>query len=233
MQQQASSPRVLIVDDEEPIRTLMQDTLEPEGYNVRLAANGQAGLQEFFSWHPDVVVLDILMPGMDGWCVLERIREVSSIPVIILSALSQEHDAVRGLKVGADDYVVKPLRLSEVVARVEAVLRRRKEPADQQSFYSDSVLYVDFSKHRVYVRGEEVSLSPTAFRLLSALVQNAGHVLSTGRLLDLCWGDGLGGPDSLRVYIGYLRKRLEVDPRHPQLIQTVREFGYRYSPPAS
>lgn len=231
MQQIGSTPRILVVDDEEPIRTLMQDTLEPEGYRVRLAANGQIGLREFFSWHPDVVVLDILMPGMDGWCVLERIREVSETPVIILSALSQEHDAVRGLKAGADDYVVKPLRLSEFVARVEAALRRHREPDDLQGFYSDSALYVDFSKHRVYVGGKEVDLSPTAFRLLTALVRNAGHVLSTGRLLDLCWGEGFGGPDSLRVYIGYLRKRLEANPRHPRLIQTVREFGYRYSPP--
>jgi DNA-binding response OmpR family regulator len=230
----AEPMRVLVVDDEWEIRDLVQTTLEGEGFNVRSAANGEDGLRSFYAWNPSAVILDIRMPGMDGMKVLERIRQTSETPVIMLTALGDEPDKVKGLRRGADDYLVKPVLLNELCARVEAVLRRAKgAPAPQQpAVYADAVLRVDYSRHQVYLRGDPVDLSPQEFRVLSALIAQPGVVLSTDRLLDLCWGEGEGGPESVRVYIGYLRKKLEQDPRAPRLVETVREFGYRYRPPS-
>ena len=223
--------KILVVDDQEPIRQLLRASLEPQGYSVRLAPDGQEGLKIFFAWQPSLVVLDVRMPKMDGWGLLDRIREVSEVPVIMLTALGMEDDAVRGLRGGADDYVIKPLRITEFLARVEAVLRKFKGAADTQEIYEDRVLHVDFLRHRVYLRGDEIDLAPQEFRLLAALVRNSGVVLSTDRLLDLSWTEGEGGPENVRVYIGYLRKKLEQEPREPKLIETVRSFGYRYRPP--
>ena len=223
--------RILLVDDERELLDLMRELLEDQGYEVAVAADGREGLRAFFSWRPLLTVLDIMMPGMDGWHLLERIREVSEAPVIILTALGREHEQVRGLRSGADDYVVKPFRTAEFLARVEAALRRSSGPGDVAERYEDRALLVDFPRHQVYVAGDRVDLTPQEFRLLAALVRNANLVLSTERLLDLCWGRGQGAPESVRVYIGYLRKKLEEDPRHPRLLETVREFGYRYHPP--
>ena len=205
--------------------------LQEEGYDVVTASNGREGLRTFFTLRPALVVLDILMPEMNGWELLERIREVSESPVIILTALGREQDAVKGLRSGADDYVVKPVRTSEFVARVEAALRKSSPTPEVENVYKDAVLHVDYMRHQVYLRGSEVALSAQEFRLLAALVRNASAVVSTDRLLDMCWGDA-GGPESVRVYIGYLRKKLEEDSKRPRLIQTVREFGYRYSQPS-
>ncbi len=223
--------RILVIDDEEPIRQMMKDLLEQEGYEVVLARNGQEGIKAFFSSRPTLVVLDILMPIMNGWTLLQRIREVSEVPVIVLTALGRESDVVHGLGSGADDYVVKPARLDEFLSRVKVLLRRIKSalPAVQEE-YSDSVLRLDFAKHLVYLRGKPVDLTPQEFRLLMTLVRNAGNVLTTDRLIDACWGE-VGGPENVRVYIGYLRRKLGDDPRSPHLIQTVREFGYRYCSP--
>lgn len=222
--------KVLVADDEWDVRDMVQTMLESEGYSVRAAADGEDALRSFFAWQPTVVILDINMPRMDGFKVLERIRQVSETPVIILTAMGQEADTVRGLQCGADDYVIKPVPLAELSARIVAVLRRVGTNAvnapDRE--YRDTALLVDFSRHQVYLRGKPVGLSPQEFRLLTTLIGEPGIVFSNDRLLDLCWGVGEGGPESVRVYIGYLRKKLEDDPRDPKLIETVREFGYRY-----
>ncbi len=195
-----------------------------------VARNGQEGVKSFFNHRPSLVTVDLRMPVMDGWTLLERIREVSQIPVIILTAMGQEQDAVKGLRSGADDYVVKPVRLKEFIARVEAQLRKANPTPSIDDQYTDSIVRVDFARHDVYVKSAKVDFTPQEFRLLAALVRHAGTVLSTDRLIDACWGE-VGGPENVRVYIGYLRRKLEDDPTQPRLIQTIREFGYRYSPP--
>ena len=223
--------RALIIDDEENICELLGYVLEAAGYSVCTAADGREGLSNFTSWRPDLVLLDVNMPRMNGWKVLERIQEMSDTPVIMLTVLGEEVARVRGLMGGADDYVTKPFSSAELLARVEAVLRRFKAPAKALDVYEDRDIHVDFDRHLVSVRGHSVELSPLEFRLFSALVRNAGVVLSPERLLDLCWNDRAAGPTNVRVYISSLRKKLEEDLTNPRLIQTVREFGYRYVAP--
>lgn len=219
------------MDDAPEVRSLLQSVLEAEGYATCAAGDGQQGLRAFYAERPVLVIADLVMPHMDGLVMLERIREVSDVPVIILSGRDEEPVKVKGLRHGADDYLVKPMRPSELVARVGAVLRRVKMvPTDERALYHDAVLTMDFSRHEVLLREKRVSLSPQEFRLLGALVRAPGTVLSTERLLDLSWGTSEGGPENVRVYMGYLRRKLERDPKSPQLLETVRGFGYRYNP---
>lgn len=220
---------ILVVDDEEDVRALLSAIFEPTGHRVTLATDGGDGLRKFFSDPPDLVLLDIQMPIMDGWTLLERIREVSVVPVIMLTALHQERNKVRGLRGGADDYVVKPFGEQELLARVETALRRTTGLTEIQEVYQDSVLRIDYHRHQVLVRSEEVRLSPNEFKLLTALIQNRDTVLSPDQLLDLCWGDRESGPECVRVYINYLRKKLEENPGKPKLLENVRGFGYRYN----
>ena len=222
------SPHVLVVDDEEDLRELTRLTLELAGHRVTVASDGMEGLRIFFSEPPDVVLLDIRMPAMDGWTLLERIREVSDVPVIMLTAYGQEWQKVQGLRGGADDYMVKPVGKQELLARIDAVRRRSTSAQGTREPYQDAVLSIDFRRHKVYVRSEEVHLSPIEFKLLAIFVQNRDMVLSADQLLDSCWGDRDSGPDSVRVYMNYLRKKLEDDPAKPRLLETVRGFGYRY-----
>ena len=224
--------KILLVEDEDGIREMMQYVLETEGYEVVAARNGSEGIKSFFNHRPSLVTLDLRMPVMDGWALLERIREVSHVPVIILTAMGQEQDAVRGLHSGADDYMVKPVRLKEFIARVESHLRKATPIVAIDDQYNDPILQVDFARHEVCLRGDKLDLTPQEFRLLATLVRHAGTVLSTDRLIDACWAE-VGGPENVRVYIGYLRRKLQDDTTQPHLIQTVREFGYRYSPPQS
>ncbi len=202
--------------------------LESADYEVRVAADGPEALAILFNWRPDLVVLDIAMPKMSGWQVLQRIRQLTTTPVILLSALSQEQEKVRGLRSGADDYVAKPFGKHELLARVEAVLRRAQKPDESEAVFQDSVLSLDLERHRVHVRGSPVDLSPLEFRVLAALIQNADAVLSQSRLLELCWMDRIAGPTNVRMCIAALRRKIEADPKQPELIETVREFGYRY-----
>lgn len=233
----AKSARILIVDDEPDILELVATRLEMAGHEPLKASTGEEGLRAFFQHRPDLTLIDIDMPGMDGIELCGRIREVSNTPVIFLTALGAERDKVRGLAAGADDYIVKPFGRDELVARVDAALRRATLPSSQSapSTYSDNVLSIDYSAHLVTVRGEETNLSPLEFRMLAALVRNAGQVLSQERLIDLVWGaDALEtSPDSVRLYVSYVRGKIEENPRKPLLLQTVREFGYRYVRPDS
>ncbi len=224
-------PSVLLVDDEDATRLKVACRLEDAGYEVVEASNGLEGLQGFYRNRPTLVVLDVAMPEMDGWQVLQRIREVSNVPVLMLTAVKQEHEKIRGLDEGADDYITKPFSGDELVARVKAIIRRANQPNDEveKTCYSDSALSIDFQRHEVFVRGESVTLSATEFRLLTTLTINEGQVLSQEKLLDLVWGQEYDESLSIaRLYIAYLRQKIEKDPRQPKLIETVRGFGYRY-----
>ncbi len=223
--------KILIIDDEDDIRLFLGTKLQRAGYETSEAPDGREGLRHFYNDRPDLVVLDVAMPEMDGWQVLERIREISRVPVLMLSAAAQERDKIRGLTGGADDYVTKPFSGDEFLARVSAVLRRtagaEKERGD--NLYQDSDISIDFSKHEVLVRGQKVAFSPTEFRLLSVLTKNAGQVMSQSQLLGHVWGqdyaDSLG---VVRISVGYLRRKIELIPGKPQLIEAVRGFGYCY-----
>jgi DNA-binding response OmpR family regulator len=226
--------RVLVVDDDDDIRGLVRTLLERGGIVVRDAPNGREGLREFHAWRPDLVVLDVSMPELDGWNVLERIRDMSDVPVLMLTARGDELERVRGLQSGADDYVVKPFGKQEIVARVQALLRRsaRGGSREEEPSYADSYLVVDWAQARVTVGDREVQLTPLEFRLLSTFVRHPRQVLSRDQLLELVWGDTYGvGGDQVKLYIGYLRRKLEPGEPDTVPIETVRGFGYRYQPP--
>ena len=225
--------RVLIVDDDPDIRSLLRELLERAGFDVADAPDGKAALREVFETRPDLVVLDVTMPELDGWKTLDRIRDVSGVPVMMLTANASELEKVRALGAGADDYVVKPFGRQELVARVQALLRRAQSgPREAANTYADSFLSIDFGQHAVAVGDREVALTPLEFRLLAAFVRHPRQVLSREQLLELVWGDAYGvAGDQVKLYVGYLRRKL--DPERPQSvpIETVRGFGYRYRPP--
>ena len=227
--------KVLVIEDDEDIRTVVATRLNRAGYETTTASDGKEGLRHFYGDRPDLVVLDVAMPVMDGWQVLERLREVSDVPVLFLTAAAQERDKLRGLRSGADDYITKPFSGEELLARVEVALRRVATSAEEpeNTSYSDAEIAIDFPKHEVFVRGEPVELSPTEFRLLMVLTRNANQVLSQDQLLDQVWGrEYVGSLDVVRLYVGYLRRKIERDHEAPALVETVRGFGYRYRRPA-
>jgi DNA-binding response OmpR family regulator len=225
---------VLVVDDDDDIRALVKTLLERGGMTVYEAPNGREGLREFHARRPDLVVLDVNMPEMDGWNVLERIRDMSDVPVLMLTARGDELERVRGLQTGADDYVVKPFGKQEMVARVQALLRRaaRGGAREEEPSYADAYLSIDWAQARVTVGDRDVQLTPLEFRLLSTFVRHPRQVLSREQLLDLVWGDAYGvGGDQVKLYVGYLRRKLEPDEPDTVPIETVRGFGYRYKAP--
>ncbi|PKB71346.1 MAG: hypothetical protein BZY87_05685 [SAR202 cluster bacterium Io17-Chloro-G6] len=227
--------KILVIEDDEDIRTVVATRLKRAGYETTIATDGRDGLRHFYGDRPDLIVLDVAMPVMDGWQVLERLREVSDIPVLILTAATQERDKLRGLRSGADDYITKPFSGEELLARVEVALRRAGSSAEEPGSisYSDSEIAIDFPKHEVFAHGELVELSSTEFRLLTVLTRNANQVLSQDQLLDEVWGrEYVGSLDVVRLYVGYLRRKIERDQEAPTLVETVRGFGYRYRRPA-
>jgi len=229
-----SDTRVLVIDDDDDIRNLVRTLLERTGASVRDAPNGKEGLREFHSWRPDLVVLDVNMPEMDGWNVLERIRDMSEVPVLMLTARGEELERVRGLQSGADDYVVKPFGKQELVARIQALLRRaaRGGGEAEAETYADTFLSIDWGQARVTVGEREVQLTPLEFRLLSTFVRHPRQVLSRDQLLELVWGDAFGvGGDQVKLYVGYLRRKLDPEAPDSVPIETVRGFGYRYKTP--
>ena len=232
----ANSQRtVLVIEDEEDIGFLVSTQLQQAGYKTVVALDGREGLRRFYSDRPDLVILDVAMPEMDGWQVLERLREVSEVPVLMLTAATKKRDKVRGLRGGADDYITKPFSNEELLARIEAALRRSAvgHGEAESNTYHDSETAIDFPRHEVVVRGEAVDLSPTEFRLLAVLTRHAGQVLSQDQLLDQVWGSEYAESlDVVRLYIGYLRRKIERDSGAPRLIETVRGFGYRYRKPS-
>ncbi|MGZ4391749.1 MAG: response regulator transcription factor [Gaiellaceae bacterium] len=226
-----SAARILVVDDDDDIRGLLRTLLERAGHEVSDAPDGRAGLREFYAGSPDLVILDVAMPGLDGWATLERIREVSDVPVMMLTARDAEVERVRGLKSGADDYVVKPFGRQELVARVDVLLRRPRSGAAQET-YADARLSVSFAQRAVRYDEREVVLTRLEYRLLSAFVRHPNQVLSHDQLRELVWGDSLAtSRDEVKLYVGYLRRKLDPDEPGSTPIETVRGFGYRYRPP--
>jgi DNA-binding response OmpR family regulator len=228
-------PKILVVDDEPDILELVETRLAMAGYETITAESGEDALKSFFTARPDLALLDLEMPGMDGFELCERIRQMSDVPIIFLTAFGSEAHRVKGLQVGADDYIVKPFFKNELVARVEANLRRASMPSIQrdEQVYVDPALTIDHRAHLVSIRGSEIPLSPLEYRLLTALLKHPGQVLSHTQLLDLDWGPNSNetSTDSVRLYISYIRGKIEEDPKRPRLIETVREFGYRYVRP--
>ena len=226
--------RVLVVDDENDIRGLVRELLERAGHDVVEAPDGNEGLRLFYAEHPDVVILDVSMPGLTGWEVLERIRELGETPVIMLTANADELDKVRGLRAGADDYITKPFARQELLARVGAQLRRRPAGAQEHATYADGFVAIDFPQRSVRAGDAQVALTPLEFRLLAAFVRHPNQVLSQDQLIELAWGNaGAAERDQVKLYVGYLRRKLGTPPGAESPIETMRGFGYRYRPPAA
>jgi DNA-binding response OmpR family regulator len=226
--------RILVVDDDEDIRTLLRELLERAGYDVDDVESGRTALRHLYSSPPALVILDVTMPDLDGYQTLERIRDLSDVPVLMLTARGDELERVRGLQSGADDYVVKPFGKQELVARVQALLRRASRAAAETTAetYADAYLTIDWGQARVTAGGREVQLTPLEFRLLSTFVRHPRQVLSRDQLLELVWGDTFGvSGDQVKLYVGYLRRKLEPDAPESVPIETVRGFGYRYRAP--
>jgi DNA-binding response OmpR family regulator len=226
-----AASRILVIDDDDDIRGLLRALLERAGHQVSDAPDGRAGLRELYSAAPDLVILDVAMPGLDGWATLERIREMTDVPVLMLTARDAEVERVRGLMGGADDYVVKPFGRQELVARVDVLLRRPRSAAARES-YSDARLSISFAQRAVRFDEREVVVTPLEYRLLSAFVRHPDQVLSHDQLRELVWGDTLAtSRDEVKLYVGYLRRKLAPDAPRDTPIETVRGFGYRYRPP--
>ena len=225
------SDLILAIDDDETLLGLLAEHLGKAGYRAVTATSGVAGLQAFYEHHPDLVILDVMMPKMDGWVVCERLREVSDVPVIMLTAKGEERDRLRGFRLGVDDYVVKPFSFAELVARVGAILARSRRPAPEPHLppIVRGDVVIDLTERRVTRAGQPIHLTPTEFRLLAALAERPGHALTPDSLLARVWhasGDYADDVENVRRYIHYLRQKLETDLDHPQLILTERGFGY-------
>jgi len=225
------SKLILAVDDNPKMTRFIRMNLELEGYRVSEATSGLKALDRVREEIPDLVLLDVMMPEMDGFETLQRIREISNVPVIMLTVKNEEEDKVRGLELGADDYVTKPFSPRELSSRIKALLRRAEMPAptEKTMLEIDDRLSVDFQRHEVWVDGERVKLRPTEYRLLYHLVNNAGWVMSHEVLLSKVWGPEYRDEiQYLRLYINYLRQKIEPDPANPRYILTERGVGYRF-----
>ena len=226
--------RVLVVDDELALLRLVDQVLTEKGYEVLTVRNGQEALRVLFDQKPDVVLLDVVMPGMDGWQTCSRIRDVSDVPIIMITGKRcSEDDIVRGLDYGADEYLVKPIGNRELVARVRAALRRAELPSLEDKrkkvSYGDEYLTIDVAERKVTVNGERVKLTPREFRLLALLVENAGRVLTHQQVLEKVWGwEYIDDVDYVRIYIAHLRRKLEPEPSLPRYIITEPGVGYYF-----
>ncbi len=228
-----TKPKLLIIDDDQGLLRALELYFDQHGYRVVKAQEGSKGLRKLYESHPDLVCLDVMMPGIDGWEVLKRIREMTDLPVIMLTARGAETERVKGLKLGADDYVSKPFSMRELEARVEAVLRRsRSSQADQKEgmAYSDDYLVVDIQRAEVRCNDEIVDLTPTEQKLLFFLVQNRGRLLSFDQILRNVWGfEYIDEKGYVRLYIWRLRQKIEPDPSTPRYILTEHGLGYRFT----
>ncbi len=222
---------ILVVDDEERMARFIRLNLEHDGFQVVEAYRGMEAMQKYRDSLPDLVLLDVMMPDIDGFEVLQMLREISNVPVIMLTAKGEEDDRVRGLELGADDYVTKPFSPRELVSRVRAVLRRVDTGSTESPdvIVVDEHLKLDFSKREIWLDGELVKLRPTEYRLLYHLVKNAGWVLTYDQILSRVWGyEYRDEPHYVRLYINYLRQKIEKDPSNPVYILTERGVGYRF-----
>jgi len=223
------SSQILVVDDDKTLLRFLKEYLESEGFKVIIADRGPKALRAFYLERPDLVVLDVMMPGMDGWEVCARIRELAETPVIMVTAKDSEADKLRGFRLGVDDYVTKPFSMAELSARMQAILSRTAAQREVEvSIYKSGPLVVDMRKREARLNEQALDLTPTEFRLLAALVQRAGEAVSQKELIAEVWGDyRQGGGGALRRYIWLLRNKIEVDPKRPTCLVTVRGYGYR------
>lgn len=221
-----SNARVLVIDDEPQIRRALRIALSGHGFQVEVAEDGESGLVAIASHVPDVIVLDLMMPGIDGLEVVRQTRQWSAVPIIVLSARGDERDKVTALDLGADDYLTKPFGVEELLARLRSLLRRASAPAESVHRFGEVV--IDHARRVVTRHGEDVHLTPTEYDLLAALARDADKVLTHRQLLIRVWGDyAAENVQQLRVYINYLRRKLEFDPARPRLILTEPGVGYR------
>ena len=222
--------RILAVDDEPSIRRSLQVHLEGKGYVVLMAPNGEEAMKTFAQHVPDVVIADLVLPGMDGIELTRQIRQASTVPIIVLSAIGEDQKKVEALECGADDYVTKPFNMDELVARVRALLRRAANSQEAEPIWRSGDLSVNFERRQVMVNGESVKLTPKEYDLLKYLIQHAGKVMTHRMLLSAVWGPAHEEEAQyLRVFVSQLRKKLKEDPARPQYIQTDPGVGYRFS----
>lgn len=223
--------KILIIDDEDTTVKLLTILLEHKGYEVVSANRAEEGLRRAYRTQPDLVLLDIMMPDVDGWEVCKRLRELSDVPIIFLTALTDVKDVVKGLEMGADDYIVKPYDNDELVARVRAHLRRvPKNTVSEELVFDGGRFRINFLNREVFVDDELRHLTPKEFSLLSVLARNAGRVVTRQELVTEAWGTEYGDAiDSLKLYVHYLRKKIERDPARPEYILTSRGVGYRFA----
>jgi len=226
--------KILTIDDDPIFLRLVDEVLSHQGFEVLKAGGGQEGLKLLFAEKPDIVILDVSMPRMDGWQVCQRIREIADVPIIMLTGKQKaEEDIVRGLDYGADEYLFKPVGNRELVARVRAVLRRQELPSPAEGkreiTYADDFLTVDIAERKVMVKGERVKLTPREFRLFALLIENAGRILTHKELLEKVWGwEYTDDLDYVRIYISHLRQKVEPDPSLPGYIITEPGVGYYF-----
>ncbi len=227
----STNTKILVIEDEERMARFVRLNLEQDGFQVSEALTGREGLDKLRTFMPDLILLDIMLPDLDGFELLKMIREIDTVPVIMLTAKSEEEDKVRGLELGADDYITKPFSPRELVSRVKAVLRRidSSNVSSNEMIEVDDRLKIDFNRREIWVEGKLVKLRPTEYRLLYHLVQNAGWVLTYDQILSRVWGyEYRDEPHYVRLYINYLRQKLEKDPSNPKYILTERGVGYRF-----
>jgi DNA-binding response OmpR family regulator len=229
--QPPQAARILVVEDEEQQLTLMSRVLERHGHVAVAARTGSEALRLLYSERPDLVLLDLGLPDVDGRITLERMREVTDAPIMVVTARDTQEDTVDALRAGADDYVTKPFGIQEVLARIDALLRRVQPDAEPARRYADPVLEIDYASLDVRIAGEPVELTALQLRVLVALVEHAGKVLSAQQILSLAWGDDMAPRERVKLYVGYLREKFRERGVEPP-IETVRGFGYRYRRPA-
>jgi two-component system KDP operon response regulator KdpE len=227
-------PKVLFIDDDLDLCELIKLMLTRIGFEVETANNGLEGLKKAYTYKPEVIVLDVMMPDMDGWQTCKRFREMTDVPIIMLTALGSQEEVIKGLNLGADDYLVKPITADELAARIRALLRRMSRSDTENGrksrpIFSQDDLVIDLDKYEVTRGGQRIDLSPTEFKLLSVLVKYKGRVLPHEFLLTEVWGvEYVSEIDYLRLYISYLRRKLEDDPSNPTLIHNEWGVGYRF-----
>lgn len=224
-----SASTVLLIDDDKILLEMLSDHLKAAGYRIVTASEGKGGLRQAAEMSPDLVVLDLMMPGMDGWEVCSKLREQSKIPIILLTAKGEEIDKLRGFRLGVDDYVTKPFSFAELVARVGAVLARVSPNATPTHVLTSGDLTIDFDERRVTVDGHAVDLTRTEYRLLETLAHQAHRTVPTERLIETVWGPEYAGEvEQVKHFIWALRKKIEADPGDPKHLITERGFGYRF-----
>jgi len=226
-----SGARILVVDDEVEIVRALQRSLTAHGYEVFAAGSGEEALEAINHFRPDVMLLDLGLPGISGLDVCRKVRSQSNLPIIVLSVKGTERDKVLALDLGADDYVSKPFGMNEVLARIRVALRHSAQvEAGTEPVFESGPLRVDFAQRLVQVNGQEVKLTPTEYDLLKALIKNSGKIMTRQMLLSQVWGTGYGTESHyLHVYVGQLRRKIEPDPSHPRFILTISGVGYRFN----